>query len=174
MIETIEKVFGLLVKPAVFLFRYFTRKPKITLSIKGNGCAQGPGHIGGQVYFRWYRELIMHNDSAHLIRGIKLLHGFPKPWRMSREVPTRLEPDQRIAIPFEAHLEEDHQELLSKFGEHMQHRLGEAVFPTVVATVILEFELTNEQGRTVYQYSKFNEDGTVETEISSRRHDNGS
>jgi hypothetical protein len=174
MIDILEKVFGLLAKPAVFLFRYFTRKPRITLSIKGDGCAQGPGHLGGHVYFTWYRELILHNDSAHLIRGIKLLHGFPKPWSMDREIPTRLEPDQKLAIPIKAHLDEDHGELLRRYGQHMQHRLGEAVFPGVVATVILEFELTNEQGRRVYQYSRFSDDGTVETEISSRRRDNGS
>ena len=172
MIEAIEKVFGLLAKLAVFAFRYFTQKPKITLSIKGDGCAQGPSHLAGKLYFRWWRELVIHNDSAHVVRGIKLLRPFPKPWKMSGEVPTRLEPDQKVTVPFQAHLEEDHQELLNRFGEHMQHRLGDAVFPSVVTNVILEFELTNQQDRTVYQYSRFNGDGTVETEISSRRRDN--
>jgi hypothetical protein len=167
MIETIEKILRL-------VFLYFTGKPKITLSIKKNGCRKGSDQIIGRVHFQWNCELIMHNDSAHLIRGIKLLHGFPTTWKIRSEVPTRLEPDQRIRIPFEAHFEEDRQELLSKFGEQMQDSLGKAVFPTVIATVILEFELTNEQGRTFYQYSKFNEDGTVNTEISSRRHDKGS
>ncbi len=173
MIETIEKIFGLLIKPAVFVFRYFRQKPEITLSVKGEGCAQGPSHLAGKLYFTWWRELVLHNDSAHLVRGIKLLRPFPKPWKMSREVPTRLEPDQKVTIPFEAHLEEDHQELLNRFGEHMQHRLGDAVFPSVVANVILELELTNQQGRTVYQYSKFTENGTVETEILSSRRDKG-
>lgn len=146
---------------------------EITLSIKGDGCAQGPSHLAGKIYFKWWRELILHNDSSHLIRGIKLLRGFPKPWTMSREVPTRLEPDQKISIPFEAHLEEDHLLLLNRFGQHMQHHLGNAVFPSVVAKVILEFELVSENGKKLYQYSRFNEDGTIETEVASGRSSSG-
>lgn len=172
MIEMIAKIFSVVAKPAVIIFRYFREEPKITLTIKGEGCAHGPSHLAGKLYFTWWRELVIHNDSAHLVRGIKLLRSFPKPWKMSRELPTRLEADQKMVIPFEAHIEEDHQELLNRFGKHMQDRLGEAVFPSIVANVVLELELTNQHGRTVYQYSTFKEDGTVKTEISSRRRTN--
>lgn len=174
MIDELSKIIGLLTKPVIFFFRYFQHKPRITLTLRGSGCTQGPSHIPGALYFRWNRELVLHNDSKFLVRGIKLLRPFPKPWTIGREIPTRLEPDQKVTIPIEAQVEEDHQKLLDQFGTHMQHRLGDAVFPTIVADVMLEFELKNQQGRTVYQYSTFREDGIIETEIFSKRRAHGS
>lgn len=174
MIDAIEKIFGLLAKPAIFLFRYFTEKPQISITLEGNGCSQSTSHVPGRIRLKWWRELVLHNDSAHLVRGIKVLRIFPKPWRVNREIPTRLEADQKVRIPIEAEIDEDHQTLIDRYGAHMQQKLAQAVFPQFVANTILEFELTNQLGRTVYQQSIFLEDGTVKSAISKKRRANGS
>ena len=167
MIENI----GIIYKPLENLIRFlrgYCGKPEITLTLIGNGSARGPSNIPGKVYYQWHRELVLHNDSAHLIRGIKLLQPFPPPWTMSREIPTKLEADEKVRIPMEAKLEEDHQKLLNRYGVNIEKKLNDAVFPSIVDNVVLEFELKNQQGRKVYQYSTIQEDGTFITEISSK------
>ena len=168
MIENI----GIIYKPLENLIRFlrgYCGKPEITLTLIGNGSARGPSNIPGKVYYQWHRELVLHNDSAHLIRGIKLLQPFPPPWTMSRAIPTKLEADEKVEIPIEARLEEDYQQLLNRYGLNMQKRLKDDVFPSIVDSIVLEFELKNKQGRTVYQYSTIHEDGKFTTEISSKR-----
>jgi hypothetical protein len=64
--------------------------------------------------------------------------------------------------------------LLDRFGKHMHHNLAAALFPDIVADVLLEFQLTNQHGRVVYQYSSFSGDGSSKTQIVSRRRKNGS
>jgi hypothetical protein len=147
VIDLIGKLYGIAVKPAIFLFRYFREEPKITVTMEGSGCAQGASHLAGRIHFHWWRTLILHNDSAHLVRGIKLLQAFPKPWRFNKDIPTRLAPDEKVRIPIEAELEEDHQAQIDRFGPNMQHRLAEAVFPQFNTNTSVEFQLTNEQGQ---------------------------
>jgi hypothetical protein len=172
MIDGIDKIFNLLEKFLGLAFGYF-RKPRMILTITGSGCRHGPGHISGTVYFRWHRDLVLHNDSAYLIRGIKLLKSLPKPWVMSKQIPTRLEPDQKVTIPIQAEIREDNQKLIDRYGADMQQKFLNDIFPAFVANTLLEFEMQNQHGRTFYQYSAISQDGSVKTEITSKRRANG-
>ena len=166
MIEKILEISGKLV---VYFFQYFKEKPTLALTLKGTGCERGPSHKNNYIFFRWRRELILHNDDANLVRGIKLLYTFPEPWIVKNEIPTKLEPDEKYTIYIEAYIEEDHGALLNKFGINMHQRLSNAIFPNIVSTFELEFELKNQKGRTLYQYSTFAEDGRVTSTISTKR-----
>jgi hypothetical protein len=172
MIETFEKLGGLLIKPVLFAYQYFRRQPEITLSMKNAGSSQGAMNLPGRLRLEYWSELVLHNDSPFLVRGIKLLSPFPKSWRLEGEVPTRLEPDQKLSIKVDVVVDRDHQELLNQFGESMRQRLASAVWPELLSAVHVEFELKNEHGRTVYQYTTFSGDGKGISKIFSKRRAN--
>lgn len=170
MLDTITNIFGALIKPLTFLYHYSFHKPQLTLSIKGSGCASGSGALSGTVYFRWNRDFVLHNDSNYPVRGIKLLKSLPSPWILDKEIPTRIEPDQKITIPIRAAIEDNAQVLENRFGSNVQKRFHDAVMPNFENPTQIIFELTSAQGRTAYQYALFNEDGSVKSNFHPKNH----
>ena len=165
----LEKLLDPTLKLVTALYKYFQEKPEIFLEVKGKGHGSSGSVLANHRRYNWSRQLIVHNDSAHLVRGIKLLRPFPVPWKLRGEIPTKLEPDQRMSFNIEAEIDVDVQKLADKYGTDIERQLSNAIFPKIVDEVTLEFELKNQHGRTVYQYSTFLEDGNIKTIISSNR-----
>jgi len=169
MIDTIDKLIGLVVKPIVFVFRYLREQPIITISLVGEKSLQGNSRIPDCIHLKWLRTLVLHNDSPHLARGIKLLSGLPEGWQIRADIPTRLEADEKINLELEIETNLNHQELLDRYGVHLRDKLAKASFPDVIDGVVLEFEIKNERGRTFYQTSIFRRNSTIESTISTKR-----
>lgn len=155
--------------PAQVLFHYYHEKPKLTICIEGRGA--GSGYVANNVYaYSFYRTLVLHNDAPFPARGIKLLKSFPNPWVLKSEIPTRLEADQRTRIDIKASVRSDLTTLGNQFRNSVIELSKVPAFPKdVFGDVILEFQIENNKGRKFYQYSKINEDGSVNTTLISRR-----
>ena len=169
MIDIIDKIIGLLIKPLVFAFRYLRDRPIITVSLEGDKALQANSVVPDCIHLKWWRTLVFHNDSPNLIRGIKLLSGLPKGWRIHESLPTRLNADERIELKMEIEAHLNHQDLLDRHGVHFRGGLAKVSFPDVIDGVIFDFEVKNERGRTFYQTCIFRRIGAVASTISTKR-----
>ncbi len=166
-LTTIDKVFGWLLKPAIALFRYLKHRPDIRLSLEPN--AAGHSGEGSPTYhFFWHTSLVVHNDSPHLARGIKLENAFPSSWSLQVDLPTRLDPDERLKLPLTLNWHEEQHALVARFGTSSQQRLSTMLEPEILSQFNITFNFENEYGRQFRQAFRW-VNGSIQSEFVKNR-----
>ena len=112
---------------------------------------------------------MLHNDSSKFIRGIKLLSPLPNGSNLKAEIPTRLEADQKVSLSLDINVYVPKSQLIEQFGTSPQQGYASLYFPVMLQDTRLEFQLKNQRGRTVYQYTQFVDDNRVVSTYETKR-----
>ncbi len=153
-------------EPVGVLWKYYRQKPLLTLNVRGTAASSGVSMSPNWIDYTVWRSLTLHNDSPYPVRGIKLLKGFPSPWKLGAEIPTRIAADDKLTIQLTASFSNEP----GYFGRALDALQRVPPFPKIIeADPVLEFQLENEKGRKFYQYTTFREDGSSQTEVLSHR-----
>jgi hypothetical protein len=162
-LSILEKALGWLFKPAIFFFRYLKHRPDIRVSLQPIAIKHR-GEGGPMYHFLWEKFFVIHNDSPHLARGVKLLSPFPSGWTMHADFPTRLEPDQRVKIPLTIEWQEQQTSLVSRFGTSSQYNMSDRLESEILSRFGIKIAFDNEYGHRFHQLFRWSQ-GSIRSEF---------
>jgi hypothetical protein len=120
------------------LWNKFVRiRPQVILRIEGSASNQGAD--GPNRYkFVWNRRLILHNDSIHTARRIRLvsIEGTDK-WHFKGSLPDSVDPDTKQTWSFSIQHSEEREKVIALCGQEalQRHELAAAFLPHVAGHV---------------------------------------
>ena len=141
-----------------FWNKYFRICPKINVTRVWGGSQQS--YDGANwLRFVWTPKLILHNDSIHKARRIKLIYSENiDNWKFTSKIPETIEPDHKEEWPFEITRSEARNVLMEICGEAAlrENWLSKAYLPVVIGNAKLVFAYDSDKERTFYTVVEIN------------------
>jgi hypothetical protein len=144
---------GLFGSVVLGLWNKFVRiRPQVILRIEDGASNQGAD--GPNRYkFVWNRRLVLHNDSTHKARRIRLVstEGADK-WHFKGSLPDTVDPDTKQTWSFSIQHSEEREKVIALCGQEalQRHELARAFLPHVAGHAEIIIAYDNEKDTTFY------------------------
>jgi len=144
---------GLFGSVVLGLWNKFVRiRPRVILRIEDGGAIQGAD--GPNRYkFVWNRRLVLHNDSTHKARRIRVIstEGTDK-WHFKGSLPDTVDPDTKQTWSFSIQHSEERGKVISLCGPEalQRHELAGAFLPYVAGHAGIIIAYDNEKDTSFY------------------------